>query len=612
MCGIAGIWNTDLTAADAEARVSPMLKAMKHRGPDGSGLMAWPGGSAGMVRLALVDLSERGQQPLWSSDGKVAIVFNGEMYNHVEHRTRLAAAGYRFVSQSDTEVVLALYLERGLAFVDAIRGMFAIAIFDFRERGLKQAPRLLLARDPFGIKPLYLLRDGNGLTFASELRALKASGRLHVRVDREALADFLTFGFVLQPRTMLEGVTMLERGTLRVFEPGKAEQQHRFWLMPPASDSGDDFPTAAARVRATLEESVRLHSLADAPVGAFLSGGVDSSAIVGLMAKHNAKLRTYTVRLKDPKYDESHYARDFAAKLGCVHTEVEVGADDVRELFPRFAASLDQPSTDGFNTWLVSRAAARDVKGVVSGLGGDEWFAGYPVLRRMADLETKPAMKRLGRLAERFGSRLTDRLESQVSRVASRASPLAMWTAAHRVFQPNQVEAMTGSCGEGGERLAAAFSDRITDRDPVDLGCQLDVWAYMGCQLLRDSDSTSMASSLELRVPLVDREVAACARAIPARHKIEEGALPPAKRVLVEAVRDLLPPDIHQRPKRGFALPFTEWLAGPLKPLVGDSLSALRARGLLTAEPQADSPTQAWALVVLELWCQALVDDARN
>ena len=565
-----------------------------------------------MVRLALVDLSERGQQPLWSPDGKVAIIFNGEMYNHVEHRDRLRAGGYPFKSESDTEVVLALFLERGLKFVDEIRGMFALAIFDFRERGLKQPPTLVLARDPFGIKPLYLLRDARGLTFASELRALKASGRLQARVDREAIADFLTFGFVLQPRTMLEGVTMLDRGTLRVLEPGKADQEHRFWLMPPASDSGDDFVTAAARVRATLEESVRLHSLADAPVGAFLSGGVDSSAIVGLMAKHNAKLRTYTVRLKDPKYDESHHARDFAAKLGCVHTEVEVGDDDVRELSPRFAASLDQPSTDGFNTWLVSRAAARDVKGVVSGLGGDEWFAGYPVLRRMADLETKPAMKRLGRLAHRFSSRLPDRFESQVSRVTARASPLAMWAAAHRVFQPNQVETLTGSPGDGGDRLTAAFADRVTDRDPVDLGCQLDVWAFMGCQLLRDSDTTSMASSLELRVPLVDREVAACARAIPARHKIEEGALPPTKRVLVEAVRDLLPADIHQRPKRGFALPHAEWLEGPLDVLAHDALASLRDRRLLRSEPSELSVTQRWSLVVLELWCKSMLDGSTS
>ncbi len=607
MCGIAGIW-TNEPAKEAEARVNAMLAAMKHRGPDGSGTLAFSGGAAGMVRLALVDLSERGQQPLWSPDRRVAIIFNGEMYNHAEHRARLKAAGHTFTSESDTEVVLNLYLERGESFVEDIRGMFAIAIFDFRDRGMGHPPKLVLARDPFGIKPLYLHRDARGLAFASELRALLMSERVRASVNQEALADFLTFGFVLQPRTMLDGVAMLERGTMQVLEEGKPDRKHRFWLMPPASDSGDDFETSAEKVRAALEDSVRIHALADAPVGAFLSGGVDSSAVVGLMAKHNPKLRTYTVKLKDPAYDESHFARDFASKLGTVHTEVEVGNDDVRELFPKFAASLDQPSTDGFNTWIVSRAAARDVKGVLSGLGGDEFFAGYPVIRRMAALGPDKRLQKLGSFASRFASRAPDFAQAQLSRLTARESPIAMWSAAHRVFLPNEVETLVGLRGDGAHRLNATLGERLTDNNPVDQGCQLDVWAYMGCQLLRDSDTTSMASSLELRVPLVDRAIAACARSIPARHKIEEGALPPAKRVLVEAVRDLLPADIHQRPKRGFALPFTEWLNGPLKPIVDDSLGALRRRGILRAVASPSTPTQTWSLLVLELWCQSLID----
>lgn len=605
MCGIAGIWNA--STGEPEAQVRAMLAAMRHRGPDGEGTLAWPGGAAGMVRLALVDLSARGQQPLWSPDGKVAIVFNGEMYNHAEHRARLKAAGYPFKSDSDTEVVLGLFLEKGLQFVDAIRGMFALAIFDFRAGG--PSPTLVLARDPFGIKPLYLARAGGSLVFASELRALRRLPQVEARIDREAVADFLALGFVAQPRTMFEGVTMLERGTLQVHVPDAPMKEHRFWLMPPTSDDGADFPTAAARVRATLEDSVKLHAMADTPVGAFLSGGVDSSAIVGLMARHNAKLRTYTVRLTDPQYDESHFARAFAAQLGCTHTEVEVGDAEVRALFPQFAASLDQPSTDGFNTWLVSRAAAKDVKGVVSGLGGDEWFAGYPVLRRMGALETNQRLKLLGRVAHRLEPMLPGRLRTQAARASMRASPMAMWSAAHRVFQPAEVTALTGAAtGDGADRLRAQMGDRLTDREAIDLGCQLDVWGYMGCQLLRDSDATSMASSLELRVPLVDREVAACARGIAPGHKWKEGEVPPSKRVLVEAVRDLLPTDIFSRPKRGFALPFDAWLAGPLKPLADDTLAALGRRGLLARLPRAPTTTQTWALVVLELWCQALVD----
>ncbi|MBL8955148.1 MAG: asparagine synthase (glutamine-hydrolyzing), partial [Myxococcaceae bacterium] len=562
------------------------------------------------VRLALVDLTDRGQQPLWSADGRVAIVFNGEMYNHAEHRARLKAKGFTFKSDSDTEVVLALYLERGLEFVEAVRGMFALAVLDFRERGLEATPKLVLARDPFGIKPLYLTRRGEGLCFASELRALVTAKLASTQVNREALADYLTFGFVLQPRTMLEGVTMLERGTVRVEEAGKPTREHRFWLMPAASDRGEDFRAASLRLREVLEDSVRLHALADAPVGAFLSGGVDSSSIVALMAKHNAKLRTYTLKLKDAAQDESHYARDFAEQLGCVHTELEVGDGEVADLYVRFGAALDQPSTDGFNTWLISRAAARDVKGVVSGLGGDEWFGGYPVIQRMKYLGG--AVQAAGRVASRLGALVPDSLGELAARAQSRASPLEMWSAAHRVFREREVAALIGhAAGSGAERLARTLDTRLGDLDPVDLGCQLDVWAYMGCQLLRDSDVTSMASSLELRVPLVDVEVAAAARSIDARHKVERGALPPSKRVLVEAVRDVLPADIHQRPKRGFALPYAAWVDGPLQGLSRELRSSLSRRGLLADVPARPGLTQTWALMALELWCAAMEQHAR-
>lgn len=609
MCGIAGIWNLESSDATPTARVTAMLKAMRHRGPDGEGSLEWPAGAAGMVRLALVDLSPRGQQPLWSPDGKVAVLFNGEMYNYREHRERLTSKGYPFKSETDTEVVLALYLERDLDFVTELRGMFALAIFDFRERGLTANPKLVLARDPFGIKPLYLAQRGDTLCFASELRALLQARLASQRIDREALADYLTFGFVLQPRTMLEDVRMLERGTVRVYEPGRAAREHRYWMMPPAADTGDSFEDAAARVRHTLEESVRLHAVADAPVGAFLSGGIDSSMTVALMAQHNSRLRTYTLRLTDPAEDESQPAREFAARLGCVHTEVEVGDAEVRDLFPKFALTLDQPSSDGFNTWLVSHAAARHVKGVLSGLGGDEWFGGYPAVRRMKALG--PLRQVAGRLAERAKPLTPRSLGELSSRAQARSSGLSTWAAAHHVFRDYEVESMIGRRpGSGADRLVATLGDRLGDSEPVDLGCQLDVWAYMGCQLLRDSDVTSMASSLELRVPLVDREIAAVARSTAAHYKVDEAARPPAKRVLIEAVKDLLPADLPLRPKRGFSLPYAGWLNGPLRPLAADVLASLRRRRLLLRVPDHLGVPQTWALVTLELWCQSLVNHA--
>lgn len=587
---------------------------MRHRGPDGEGALHWPNGSAGMVRLALVDLSARGQQPLWSPDGKVAILFNGEVYNHAEHRVTLAAKGYPFKSETDTEVVLALYLEHGLSFVERLRGMFAIALFDFRERGLEQPPTVVLARDPFGIKPLYLHQQNGTLAFASELSALRASGEFDVAIDREALADFLTFGFVLQPRTILEGVTMLERGTLQVFAPGRPVETRRYFVLPRAEPvRGEDFETASRRLFATLEDSVRLHSLADTPVGAFLSGGVDSSAIVALMHRFNPKLRTYTVRFTDAKLDESAQARAFANQLGCVHTEVDVADKDIPEHFEQFGGRLDQPSTDGFNTFLVSRAAAKDVKGVLSGLGGDEWFSGYPVVRRMAALEHKPVHRLFGRVAKvaRAVSGSSP-LGDQLARVASRSGPLEMWCAARRVFLPHQVMSLVGrNAGDGAERLMHTFPERLGDPEAIDLACQLDVWAYMGCQLLRDSDVTSMASSLELRVPFVDVELSRVARSIAAAHKLDPlDPSSPGKRVLIAAVQKLLPADLPRRPKRGFALPYEGWLAGPLKGFAAEALAQLSSRRLLGPIPPQLEVHQRWSLVALELWCRNFIDRA--
>ncbi|MBK7864645.1 MAG: asparagine synthase (glutamine-hydrolyzing) [Archangiaceae bacterium] len=376
---------------DLAGHVRQMLTAMRHRGPDGEGVAAFNGGCIGMVRLALVDLSTRGQQPIWSPDGHVCIVFNGEIYNYREHRKRLALAGYEFKSDTDTEVILALYLEKGPDFVNALRGMFALAICDFRQRGLSGPPTVLLARDPFGIKPLYLVRprgDDGPTFFSSELRPLVRAGLVEPIVDSAGLRDYFSFGFVLQPRTILAGVRNLERGSVLILEPGRPGRSIRYWREPPPSDSQGSFQDEARRLRLILEESIRLHAMADTPVGAFLSGGIDSSMLVAMMARHNSHLRTYTLRMLDGDGDESKEAAEFAHRMGCTHIEVEVRSSQIRDLVPRFAAEIDQPSTDGFNTWLISRAAAKDVKGVLSGLGGDEWFSGYPVVRRMAPSRT--------------------------------------------------------------------------------------------------------------------------------------------------------------------------------------------------------------------------------
>ncbi len=637
MCGIAGIWGA---SEPDNGRVGAMLRAMRHRGPDGSGQVEFDSGAAGMVRLALVDLSERGQQPMWSEDRRVAIIFNGEMYNFREERTLLAARGYTFRSNSDTEVVLALYLEYGESFVKRLRGMFALALFDWRGRTPAGEPRLLLARDPFGIKPLYLVAlPGRGLAFASELRALLASGAAAPEVDSHALGDYLSFGFIRQPGTMLRGVRALEPATLEVHEPGEAARSSRFWAMPPASPRRETLHQAAERLRAVLDDSIRVHALADAKVGAFLSGGVDSTAVVGLMRRWVPDLRTYTLVYRDaPGWDEADEARSTAERLGVSLTEVEVDGADVTAALPKFAADLDQPSVDGLNTWLISRAAARDVRAVLSGLGGDEWFAGYPVTRRMALHGTSR-----GRMEALVGGAAYlaaphmphGRWRALLDRQSARRSPTARWMQTHSVFTPAQTAGLSSTPrgvrdsmtleSELDRRASAHASGR---ESAIGWSCLLDVDVYMRDQLLRDSDATSMAHSLELRVPFVDIEIGQFARSCADEHKLRVGANDAvyansgAKRVLIEALRDVLPPEVASRPKRGFALPHVGWMQGPARRLVEEMCApeTVQKRGLLDPaavaqlrddvsrrEPGALYP-KLWSLTILELWARGVLD----
>lgn len=644
MCGIVGLWN--ISGERPLATVSAMLQAMKHRGPDGAGTLEFAGGAAGMVRLALVDLSARGQQPLWSADGRVAILFNGEIYNFRDERARLEGLGHRFQTTTDTEVILHLYLEHGLDFHSHLRGMYAVALFDWRKTAPGGLPTMILTRGPLGIKPLYIAHPDNDpeqIVFSSEIRAILASGLVSPTVDRDALSGYLTHGFVLQPATMISGVRMMEPGTIEIYTPGEQPQKKRIWRFPPYAPRKETLDESAERLRGVLEESVKLHAMADAPIGAFLSGGIDSTGIVGLMRKHVSDLRTYTVKFPGlDDQDEVEEAVSAAQAYGCRHTVVEVTGGEVARLMPRFAGEMDQPSADGLNTWLVSRAAAKDVKGVLSGVGGDEWFAGYPVTRRMARYSSTAGgqvQTVAGKLANSLAGWIPQgRLRERAENLATRRSALATWLQGHTVFHHRLARRMAGL--PTSSSLQDAQFDGLLEHElpgwrnetALGLSCLLDTRIYMTDQLLRDCDATSMAHSLELRVPLVDVKLAEFSRTCADDYKLrpDGGAATHyqgsgAKRVLIHALRDVLPASIALRRKRGFSLPYAHWMRHELRDLVEDTCGpdSLRRRGLIDPDlvtkvrqdaaqniPGSNYP-KLWTLMVFELWCRAVLDGAR-
>ncbi|MGH9818796.1 MAG: asparagine synthase (glutamine-hydrolyzing), partial [Pyrinomonadaceae bacterium] len=376
MCGICGIWGEP-----GERRVGEMVRAMDHRGPDDRGTFSDSQISLGMARLAIIDVTAGGHQPMSTPGGLIHIVYNGETYNYLSERERLQARGHTFASTSDTEVVLRMYEEYGDAFVQRLRGMFALAIYD-RRRGPGRE-RLLLARDHFGIKPLLYAELGNQLVFASEIKAMLASGLIRPEIDPLGLRYLLTYGSVYQPHTILKGVKMLPPAhTLLLNKDGMRIE--RFWSLgvDRLPDLGAiPYEAAVSEMDDILSESVRLQMISDVPLGAFLSGGIDSSLMVAMMSKASTeKVKTYAVGFgaEGREMDETDDAALTAQFIGTDHTRVTVTGTDVRRDIEHIALGLDQPSVDGVNTYYVARAARTGVTVAISGNGGDELFAGYP------------------------------------------------------------------------------------------------------------------------------------------------------------------------------------------------------------------------------------------
>jgi asparagine synthase (glutamine-hydrolysing) len=642
MCGICGVWG------EGRADVHAMIGAMHHRGPDDSGVLEDRNVTLGMTRLAIIDVSHAGHQPMVSPDNQIRIVYNGELYNFREERALLEKLGYTFQSTSDTEVVLRMYEHYGDDFLLRLRGMFALAIHDQRQG----RERLLLARDQLGIKPLLYTTVRGQLIFASEIKALLASGVVAPEIDPVALRLLLTHGAIVQPRTILRGVKMLLPGHRLILTPGQEPRVERYWSLGVdrrADLRAGGYEEQVDVVSHALEESVRLQMASDVPLGAFLSGGIDSSLLVALMAKNTsgARLKTFSVgfEAEGEHIDETDHAQSTARFLGTDHLRVVVRGEDVRDRIEQIACALDQPTVDGVNSYFVSAAARQRVTVAISGTGGDELFAGYPWFEQMVFEETqrqaapwKSAAKSLLTSVARqpvLDSIVPLRGGYRFGTWRDDAGFLARYYAANPMFEAPWTARLLArdlrNAAQAGRSPHHDLSmiDELPQGSVIERVTGLCVRGYTANQLLRDIDAASMAHSLEVRVPFLDPVIADLALSLPDSAKLGSDARPSnhaprsyreagTKRILLDVAKHLLPPGFDTRPKTGFSMPFNSWLKGPLRDVLLDTLSeeSVTSRGLLETQAVAgvrdqflsgaiDWP-QPWLLMMIELWCRSI------
>jgi asparagine synthase (glutamine-hydrolysing) len=611
MCGIAGIINTDREAAGKS--LGRMVTAMVHRGPDACGtametLDRWTVG-LGHTRLSIIDLSTLGSQPMKDAANQCAICYNGEIYNFIDLRDELIAEGVRFKSRCDTEVVLEGYKRWGLDVFPKLRGMFALAIWD----PLKH--KLVLARDSLAIKPLYYYCAGKTVLFASEVRALLASGLVPRRLDRDGLASYLSFGSVSAPRTILDGVQSLMPGECCEIALGESLLLCRSrFEFPPARTRRRPATRAEAvdTLRSILTDSVTCHLVSDVPVGLFLSGGIDSSAIACILGRElKIPLRSFNIAFAEREFAEQQYATSVAQACGTDHSQVLLSESDMLAGLPRALSSMDQPTMDGINTWVVSKAVNEaGIRVALSGLGGDELFCGYSSFRRARLLRRISRVPRPMRAAVAAVGRTfvdgTVRTAKFWDMLDSRADAQTAYAVSRRVFTPGEIHALAGL-----EPPPPIWPE--PDSDVINSVSRLESQGYMANTLLRDSDFMAMAHSLEIRVPFVDREVVQYVMRLPGNWKVDRNRPKP---LLLDAVGDLLPREIWRRPKMGFGIPFRKWMTTTLRPDIDAVLSGADGSDVpicrdtaasvwrnFQASPESERWSRSWSLYVLHKWC---------
>jgi asparagine synthase (glutamine-hydrolysing) len=614
MCGIAGYISA--VKAPEASLVRAMCGEIRHRGPDDDGFYTDSFCGIGMRRLSIIDLST-GRQPISNEDGSIQVVFNGEIYNYQELREDLAARGHRFTTHSDTEVLVHLYEQDGPAGIARLRGMFAYAIWD------KRAGKLLLARDRFGKKPLYYANLPQGFYFASEVKCLRAAG-VPLDIDSEALKLYLQFGYVPDPWSAFQKVRKLQPGCWLTVDLRGQEKQGRYWELPPPEESepaGLKSEDTCAEIRRVFDESVRLRMIADVPLGAFLSGGIDSSLVVGSMARQSGQpIRTFSIGFEEEGYNELPYARLVAKHYGTEHHELMVHPD-AADLIGKTIRFFDEPFADSsaIPTYLVSEFAAQHVKVVLSGDGGDELFGGYHSFFEVDRMRRFDCVPQLARRAIGAAAGLLPYSAYGKNFLRSLSRPNALeryfeYTSVNTYYLRSRVLKPEWTLPTDAAFLRRTFDGAILDdsHDALSQAMYFEATAKLTGDILVKVDRMSMANSLEVRCPLLDHRLAELANRIPNRWKTRDGK---GKLILLQALGEYLPPELLNRPKKGFSVPLPAWFRGPLREFVADCLTSKRflERGFVSP-PQIQSMLEEhwdgrrnnasflWLLLVLELW----------
>jgi asparagine synthase (glutamine-hydrolysing) len=622
MCGIAGIVALNNRPVSPE-EIRAMCAALAHRGPDDEGFYFRPNVGLGMRRLSIIDLAT-GQQPISNEDGSVWVVFNGEIYNFQELRADLEARGHRFRTATDTETIVHLYEERGARCVEELRGMFAFALWDEARR------QLVLARDRLGIKPLYYTEAGGQLVFASELKAILQVPGVGRELNWPAVSHLFTFLTTPRTESIVGGIRKLEPAHLLIASPGQPMRSERYWDVRFEPDRGRSEADFVEQLQALLEESTKLHLISDVPLGVFLSGGIDSSAVVAMMARHHpGRVKTFSIGFPDQDYNELAYARLVANAFGTDHHEL-VLEPDVTGVLDDLAWHLDEPFGDSsaIPTYFVSRLASEHVTVVLSGDGGDELFAGYDrygVEGRERRLRFIPAPVRraLGAIAALMpdglrGQNLLRHLALPDGDRYLDATSLFTKTRQQQLFRREVMELLPeyDPWGEAAEQLARADGHWLSALQYMDLT------RYLPLDILTKVDRMSMAHSIEVRPPLLDHKLVEFAATIPAGLRLRRGT---TKYIFRRALRGIVPDAVIDRPKRGFAIPLGRWFRGQLREFVRDLLLSETSRSRRIFQPgyiealvrrpdrgfETDLDLELWTLISFELWCRTFLDGSQ-